>query len=729
MRKTIIVSNRLPVKIKRTEEGLEVVPSEGGLATGLGAIYNQNGNIWMGWPGIITEDEEEKSEITEKLKAHNLIPIFLNEEDIKGFYEGFSNEVIWPICHYRPSYAVYEEENWKSYQSVNELFADSINQYIQPEDEVWIHDYQLMLLPSLLRANYENISIAYFQHIPFPSHEIFRLIPWRTQLLEGLLGADLIGFHTYDDTQYFIDSCSHILGLKTKQNSVKNNGRLTFVEAYPMGIDNLKFEALAASESVKLRAQEIKETFNSCEIILSIDRLDYSKGMLERILAYEQFLIQYPEFRKKVVYYMLVVPSRDTVLQYKILKDEIDRLVGSVNALYGSSDWTPIAYFYNSYPVEELSALYSAASICLVTPIRDGMNLVCKEFIASKKDSTGVLILSELAGAAKELIDAVQVNPCEINGVTHAIAQGLQMPEKEQRERLAASLENVSKFNVKHWVNQFMNRLHEIKEIQESELSRKIGPSTVRAMCQRYCEAEQRLFFLDYDGTLVNFFKNVDQAKPGAALLSLLRQINADPKNKVVIISGRKQQTLAEWFSEEDLILIAEHGAWTNYPEGNWHAKAGLSDAWKESCKEIMQKYVDRTPGAFIEEKSYSMAFHYRKVQKGLGSLRAHEVIDHLRYLATEFGLQLLDGDEVIELKSAEVNKGRAALTVMEDFNADFIIAIGDDSTDEDMFAALSEDMFSVKVGNKETKAKFFVEKQAEVLELLNNLLNCPNVV
>lgn len=724
MRKTIIVSNRLPVKVLRSATGFILQTSEGGLATGLGSIYNQAGNIWIGWPGICTEDAAEQEQIRLLLQEFNLIPVFLTKEAIERFYQGFSNEVIWPICHYHPSYAVYKEENWSSYQQVNTIFARQIQQLVFAGDEVWIHDYQLMLLPELLRQQNDLLSIAYFQHIPFPSHELFRLIPWRNQLLRGILGADLIGFHTYDDSRYFIDACVHLLDLKTRKNLVKHVGNSSYVEAYPMGIDNKKFERLAASPQVIARAAVIKAAFNESQLILSIDRLDYSKGIIERIHAYEQLLIQYPQYKKKVVYYMLVVPSRDAVSQYKILKDEIDRLVGSVNARYGSSDWTPIAYFYNTYPIEELSALYVAASVCLVTPIRDGMNLVCKEFIASKRHGKGVLILSELAGSAKELIDAILVNPCEINGVAHAIANSLSMPEEEQRARLDGSLENVSTYNIDHWVQQFTTRLREIKSLQQSELSRKIGETIFQKIYTQYKEAYQRVFFIDYDGTLVAFFKEVDQAKPSVELLDLLRELQADPKNKVVIISGRKQETLAAWFATVPLTLIGEHGAWSNFPDGIWHSKSGLSDVWKEACKLIMQRYVARTPGAFIEEKSYSMVFHYRKVQKGLGRFRALELIDQLRYLSSEYGLQLLDGDDVIELKNAEVNKGRAALSYLENFNPDFIFAIGDDATDEDMFAMLPEKAITVKVGNKDTQASYFVEQQIEVFPLLKRLIS-----
>ncbi|WP_270090303.1 bifunctional alpha,alpha-trehalose-phosphate synthase (UDP-forming)/trehalose-phosphatase [Sphingobacterium sp. SYP-B4668] len=725
MSKTIIVSNRLPIKIERTEQGLNILPSEGGLATGLGSIYNTGGNVWIGWPGIVPENEEEESEIRMKLKELNLIPVFLDQEELEGFYEGFSNEVIWPICHYKPSYAVYDEANWETYYRVNVKFSTLIKEQVADEDEIWIHDYQLMLLPSLVRAFKHDISIAYFQHIPFPSHEIFRLIPWRNQLLNGLLGADLVGFHTFNDAQYFIDACSHILGTKNKENSLQHGGRTVFVEAYPMGIDNLKFEGLSQTNEVRSRALGIKEDLKDRKIILSVDRLDYSKGILERIHAFENLLLEYPDYERKIVYYMLVVPSRDQVQQYKMLKDEVDRSVGRVNAKYGKQDWTPIAYFYSSYPLEELSALYVSADVCLVTPIRDGMNLVCKEYIASHPEGRGVLVLSEMAGAARELTEALIVNPNDAAGVAASLREALEMPVAEQTERMMPMLANIRKFNIHHWVRQFMERLREIKELQHHELARKVGDRVKEEMCREYGAASRRLILLDYDGTLVGFNKDAEKATPTMELYEVLNELNNDDKNLVVIISGRKHQTLESWFLGMEMTMVGEHGAWSNYPNGEWKAKKGLSTPWKEVIKDVMEKYADRTPGAFVEEKNYSLAWHYRKVQAGLGRLRAQELMDRLRYIVPTYGVQLLDGDDVIEVKNSEVNKGRAALEIWKDYNPQFVLAMGDDKTDEDMFQSLPEQSFTIKVGNKPSSARYYIEGQGEVMQLLKDMLTC----
>lgn len=720
-KRTIIISNRLPIRIEKQEGELKFIPSEGGLATGLGSIYKKENNIWIGWPGYIPESEEEKQIINDKLKDLNLIPVFLTEEQIEGYYEGFSNEVLWPIFHYRLSYAVYRQENWQYYKEVNQTFCDTIRaQQPDARDEIWIHDYQLMLLPKLIRQNDEKISIGYFQHIPFPPDEIFRCIPWRDELLEGLLGADLIAFHTYNDTQHFLSACTHIIGLTIKNNSLQVGDRSVYVEVFPMGIDYNKFSVLAESPEVQDLGKSIKEQYQNRKIILSIDRLDYSKGILERLHAFEHFLINWPEYENEVVLYMLVVPSRDTVPQYKLLRDEIDRMAGHINAVYGTNEWTPIAYYYNTYPVEQLSALYTTADICLVTSLRDGMNLVCKEYIASKENRLGVLILSELAGASKELLDAIQVNPNAIDEISGAIAQALQMPAEEQRTRMDANIEIVKKFNINHWVKVFFNRLREIKTIQKNEMSRKVRDEIRETIFSAYQNSKKRLFFLDYDGTLIGFHKDADAAAPTTGLYSILEKLQSDDANQIVIISGRPRETLERWFGGKDYFLVAEHGAWTNYPAHQWIPRSQLSTRWKIPVKHIMSKFANLTAGASVEEKTYSLAWHYRKAQQGLGQLRSQELVDALRYLIPHHGLQLLQGDKVIEVKNGEVNKGMAALEIVNDYNPDFIFAIGDDVTDEDMFIELPTNAFTVKVGNKKSEAQFYVENQEDAVRLIH---------
>ena len=724
MGKTIIVSNRLPIKISEENNQLTYIPSEGGLATGLGSIYKEGTNIWIGWPGIEVSDTEQQAIITTDLEAHNLVPIFLSEEEITRYYEGFSNEVLWPIFHYLSTYANYDYHNWLSYVQVNQKFADAILHHLDPDDTVWVHDYQLLLVPGLVRLKQPAVSIAYFNHIPFPSQELFRLIPWRKELLMGMLGADLIGFHTFDDVRHFLSAATHLLPVHADANRLRLENRIILAEPFPMGIDSDKFAQLGKNPEVIQHIQNFKQSFDGKKIILSIDRLDYSKGIIQRLNAIELLFDKNPAYIEKVIFYMIVVPSRDNVTQYKLLKDEIDRLVGNINARFRTFEWYPIAYFYHGYPVEIISALYNVADVCLVTPMRDGMNLVSKEYVASRNDNNGVLILSEMAGASKELNDALLVNPNNISEVRKALITALNMPTTEMQDRMKAMRAVVFKFNIKHWVKIFMARLADIKQMQKDSRANLVKESIEQAIQQKYVKAQNRLLLFDYDGTLVGFKKEIDDAFPDNELYALLDSFMADPKNTLVIISGRKHTTLEHWFGQRPYTLIAEHGAWKRIGNSPWEQLPGLSTNWKEEVIKLMETYTDKTPGSFIEEKSYSLAWHYRKVQKGLGALRANELMDNLQYHLNTFGLKMLDGDKVVEVKNADVNKGRATLNLLHDTSYDFILAIGDDRTDEDTFKALPETAISIKVGGNVSAAKYYLEDQQDVRALLTALLS-----
>jgi trehalose 6-phosphate synthase/phosphatase len=723
MAKKIIVSNRLPVKAVKKKNKFVFTSSEGGLATGLGSIYTQENNIWIGWPGLEVIEDYEQKEVSEKLKELNLLPVFLSQEEINQYYEGFSNEVLWPVFHYMPTYAKYKQSYWDYYYKVNLKFKEAIIQIAEPGDTIWIHDYQLLLLPAMLRSEFQNISIGFFQHIPFPSYELFRLIPWRAELLEGMLGADLIGFHTFDDAHHFTIAATRILPVQSSSNLITINDRSVVVESFPMGIDSKKFEMLTSNDEVILQINNLRKNFQQAKIVVSIDRLDYSKGILQRLLAFELLLQLYPEYIEKIVLYMIVVPSRDTVPQYKKLHDDIDKLVGNINATFRTMNWHPVQYFYRSFPIETLSALYNVADVCLVTPMRDGMNLVCKEYVASRVKNDGVLILSEMAGASKELIDALVVNPNNIGAITSALVEALHMPLTEQQRRMKQMRQLVSKFNIDHWVKLFMTRLLEAKQQQQSSLTRHINGEVLDRIKTLYNQAGKRVLYLDYDGTLVGFKTNIDMAFPDQELYDLLHKLSADPANNIVIISGRNHKTLEEWFKGIRLDLIAEHGVWQKrHHEQQWQSIPGINNKWKPEIQSILDIYTDRTPGSFVEEKSFSLVWHYRKVAEGLGELRANELVNTLRYIIEGKGLQVLQGNKVIEIKNIEVNKGKAALSRMQNNEYDFILAVGDDQTDEDIFKAMPPEAVTIKVGSQISAANHYVRSYHYVRQLLKQL-------
>lgn len=723
MPKTIIVSNRLPIKIARDEnQAFEYQTSEGGLATGLGSIYKNGDNIWMGWPGLAVNKTEERNQITHHLKDENMHPVFLTKGEIEEYYEGFSNETLWPNFHYFNQYAVYNEAFWTAYKKVNRKFAKELEEIMEDGDTIWIHDYQLLLLPELVRESHPNSSIGFFLHIPFPSYESFRLLPWRRELLNGMIGADFIGFHTYDDMRHFLSSVNRLVGIGNTNGQLNVGNRLVMADALPMGIDYDRYAEAAAHPDTLAREVRYRTSLGDVKLVLSIDRLDYSKGIPERLRAFEQFLEENEDFREKVSLLILVVPSRDQVPMYANLKAEIELLVGRINGKFGRIDWTPIHYFYRSLPLNALSAFYRMAQVALVTPLRDGMNLVCKEYIASKLDKKGVLILSEMAGSAKELSDAILINPNDTQQLVAALKEALTMPEEEQTARMEVMQKSLQRYNIHAWVNLFMQRLAYVKKEQDNLKTRPLSSEIRSELLSRYNSSKKRIIFLDYDGTLVGFHTDPNDSKPDQELEDILSELTGDPSNRVVIISGRGRDTLEKWLSKFDLEFIAEHGVWHRERGKDWQRFIELDNSWQEEFSDVLERYVDRTPGSFIEKKDFSLVWHYRKVETGLGELRSRELTSHLKYISAERDLQVQEGDMVIEIKNSSVNKGVATASWLKQNSYDFYFACGDDWTDEDTFKAMPQVAFTVKVGSSSSAAKYRVKNFKEIRALLKEM-------
>lgn len=730
MAKTIIVSNRLPVKIQKVNNELVYQPSEGGLATGLGSIYKEGDNIWIGWPGLYVENKTQKEKITQELKGNNMRPVFLTEEEIKDYYEGFSNETLWPTFHYFNNYAIHEQSLWEAYVTVNQKFCKEILKVAEPGDTIWIHDYQLLILPQLVRYKLPQSSIGFFLHIPFPSYEVFRLLPWRKELLNGLLGADLIGFHTYDDMRHFLSSVNRIVSLSHTNGQVDVGNRKVLIDAFPMGIDYEKYHSTASSAETLKREVRYRTSIGESKLILSIDRLDYSKGIPKRLIAFEEFLRRNSDWRGKVSLLMVLVPSRDKVERYKELKNEIDELVGRINGQFGRLSWTPVHYFYRSFPLTALSAFYRMANVGLVTPMRDGMNLVAKEYVASKLDKCGVLILSEMAGASKELLDSILINPNDINQMVEAIKTALTMPKEEQNRRMENMQANLKKYNIHHWVKIFMERLHFIKEKQKRLSTQLLDDQIIEEIGERYASASRRLIFADYDGTLSPYTDDPSSAGPDKDLLLILKSLAQDEKNRVVIISSREKNTLQRWLGHLPIDLVAEHGVWLKEGKGDFQLIDKIENRWKYEIRPILEDYVGRTPGSFLEEKDYSLVWHFRRVETGLGELRMRELTSHMKYLAPNMNLQVLDGDNIVEVKSLEVNKGKAATRWIDKYpNVDFIMTFGDDWTDEDTFKAMPEHAITIKVGSAPSIAEFRTQSYKDVRKFLRTLSSAEKMV
>lgn len=718
--KLYIVSNRLPVKAVEQNGTFVFSRSEGGLATGLDSLQTTYEKHWIGWPGICVDKQEDRQQIGTELEKMNFHPVFLSDEQIKNYYEGYSNSTIWPLCHYFFVYTLYKDCFWQSYQEVNRQFCDAIRRLVQPGDKVWIQDYQLMLLPGLLRQACPDLCIGYFHHIPFPSYELFRILPERAEILKGLLGADFIAFHTHDYMRHFISAAERVLHIAFKLDEAQLGDRVVRIDALPMGINYALYHQASSKPEVREAIDRMRKLFGNNKLILSVDRLDYSKGILHRLWGFAAFLEDHPEYHGKVTLTMVIVPSRDQVGSYAELKTRIDEEIGSINGRYSTMNWTPVCYFYHGFSFEELTAMYYMADVALVTPLRDGMNLVAKEYVAAKCDNPGVLILSEMAGAAVELTDALLINPNDVGQIEQAICEALEMPVGEQIRRLQRMQKIVSVQMVDKWAADFVSGWNNTCRKNEQLRRKRISPAAVDAIKQRYDRARQRLILLDYDGTLAPFEAHPEDARPTPELITALRRLAADPANHVVINSGRDHDTLEKWLGNLPVSMAAEHGAF--YKEnGSWHKN--INDAaWSSGLLSILNMFVAKTPRSHLEIKDTALAWHYRESDAWLGSLRAQQLVNALISICMQQKLQIMQGDKVVEIKSPDYDKGSEVRRQLSRGHYDFILAMGDDTTDEDMFRALPANAVTVKIGCASDAACYNMPSQTEVLPFLGIL-------
>jgi trehalose 6-phosphate synthase/phosphatase len=753
----IIVSNRLPVTVQASESQVTFQESAGGLVSGLLTYVDslkKRGDreleyLWIGWPGLATAEVSKvrgfqsgftvffnkilgklaKDKKKERLKAkvfsqYRSYPVYLSETDMERFYHGFCNSTLWPLFHYFPSYTVYDPNYWESYKKVNEAYRDAVMEVVKPDDVVWIHDYQLMLVPRLLRERMPDLQIGFFLHIPFPVFEILRLMPkaWREELVRGMLGSDLIGFHTHEYTQYFLQAVLRILGLEHNMGEVMHDGRVVKVDTFPMGIDFAKFHSAADEEPVKKEKGILEGILRGNKVIFSVDRLDYTKGIVNRLKGYEALLEKHGRWNGGVVFVMVVVPSRTGVEQYRKMKKEVDELVGRINGRFGNLHWTPIIYQYRSINFEYLAALYGISDVALVTPLRDGMNLVAKEYVATKRGGNGVLILSEMAGASKELGEAIIINPNHMEEITESLGRALEMPEEEMRGRNAAMQERLRRYDVFKWADDFLSTLASVKEDQGRLKTKMMRSDTVSKLSGEFADSERRLILLDYDGTLVPFEDRPEKAVPPDKLLKLLEVLAADVKNDIVIVSGRDKRTLDAWFHTLPVGFAAEHGAWIRERGEDWKALKPLTGAWIPRIRPVLELYTDRLPGSFVEEKEYSIVWHYRRADPEMASLRKAELMDELVHFTAGVDVQVMQGSKVIEVRNAGVSKGLAGLHWVEKVARDFIVALGDDWTDEELFKALPPSAWTIRVGITPTNARYNVRGYADVLNLLRKI-------
>jgi trehalose 6-phosphate synthase/phosphatase len=705
MARLLIVSNRLPVTVRATAGQVEVTRSAGGLATGMSGPHARLGGLWLGWPGDVEGlDEAARADLERRLDELRLVAVPLSRDEIARYYEGYSNGVLWPVFHYALSRLPDEVSDFETYEAVNARFADAVARRWQPGDLVWVHDYQLMLVPQLLRERIPDARIGFFLHIPFPSSEIFRLLPQRERILEGLLGADVLGFHASPFVRHFASAVLRLTGTPTEVDRLRWKGRDVRLGVFPMGIDARRFERLAAGLGMARRVGEHRA--GGARLLVGIDRLDYTKGIPRRLLAYERLLRDHPELHGRVRLVQVAVPSRENVGAYRELREQVDAVVGRIHGEYATPSWSPIHYLHRSLGEEEVVALYRAADAVLVTPLRDGMNLVAKEFVASRTDEDGVLVLSEFAGAAAELSEALLVNPYDLAATAEALHRALVMPAEERRTRMVVLRERVRSYDVHRWAGAFVAALERAEPPAEATARVSAG-ADVRAAVERAAAARALVLLLDYDGTLVSFAPTPDLAAPDGGLLALLRRLATLAATELHVVSGRKRDALDRWLGALPLWLHAEHGLWSRAPGGSWAAVQIAGGAeWREPVRAILREFAERTPGSLIEEKTAGFAWHYRAADPEFGATQAKELSLHLATLLSNAPVEILPGDRVLEIRPHGVDKGLVVVQVLRRAPEDaLLVALGDDRTDEDLFAALPEHAVALHVGPAASRA------------------------
>ncbi|MBN1107406.1 MAG: bifunctional alpha,alpha-trehalose-phosphate synthase (UDP-forming)/trehalose-phosphatase [Bacteroidales bacterium] len=727
-KRIIIVAYRLPFSLVKKKGEYQAVQNAGGLVSAILSLSQKmkpsdDGSAKIVWIG--TGDQRlENISVSAAVELHPVdIPKKVNDK----YYAGFCNDTIWPLFHYFVSGTVFDNSYFDAYVTANELFFQKVKEILKPGDFVWVHDYQLFLLPGLIRKAYPDSDMGFFLHIPFPSFEMFRLLPrkWREAILTGITGADVVGFHINDYTQYFIKSVKRTLGYSYDRNFISINYRICKADAFPIGIDFNKFHEACFTPKTNNSKKKIKKYLGDKKLIFSVDRLDYTKGLLVRLQAYERFLELFPEWHYKVVFNMVVVPSRDMIREYRELKKEIEATTGRINGKYSTLDWRPLIYQYRSIPFHEMIAIYNLSDVGLITPLRDGMNLVAKEYIACQQGRYGMLVLSEMTGAATELNEAIIINPTDVEETADALNKALIMPEEEKEKRVLKMQNRLRRYDVFTWTKDFLNQVNEVKEEKRKLKVNYLNNDTLAKIRDKYQKTSKRLFLIDYDGTLTPIVSIPEMALLNEETGEILRKIASDPFNKLVIISGRSGEFLETQFRDIDATLVAEHGYLFRNPGKEWEQLQDIDLSWKSKFIPLLEDYVDRCSGSMIEDKHASLVWHYRNADEDIAQLRINELRDDIsELLKNDPRLQVLEGDKVVEIKSLLYDKGIMANRIISEDNYDFIIAIGDDRTDEDLFKAVADRGFTIKIGCKPTHASFNLKDQSQILGILRLFTN-----
>jgi trehalose 6-phosphate synthase/phosphatase len=687
----VVLSNRLPVRLRTERGGTKVERAPGGLVAALDPVLTSRGGAWVGWPGGPLPRGFKLAEGS----GYHLVPVQLSQTEVRRFYFGFANRTLWPLLHSFPTRMELDREEWAAYEAVNARFAAAALPAAEGEGLFWIHDYHLMRAAPHLRAARLDARIAFFLHVPFPPYDLFRILPWDRELLRGLLACDLIGFHCNGYAQNFFDCVERLLGARVDREAgkVEHGQHTVSVAAFPLGIDCERYARWANEAPPREPGGE--------RIVLGVDRLDYTKGLPEKIQALERLLELHPEHRERVVLLQIAEPSRDQVPEYQRLKRQVDELVGRINGRFATSRWAPIRYLHRSVPPEELAGLYRDAEIALVTPLRDGMNLVAKEYVVSQVGEPGVLILSRLAGAAESMHEALRVNPYDTDQVANALHLALNMDVAERSSRMRALQRRERRYDVHAWVERILATmaapLEPIRPLGAGDFERWLGP---------LLREQQRLaLFLDFDGTLAEIVEHPSQARVGASMLDALRACQRRSDTELAVVSGRSLDGLRTVLGLPDLVLVGNHGLEIQGPgvEPFVHPDTPHFAARMRELAHALGQGAEH--GVWIEEKGASLTLHYRGAAPRLHAAIAERARERVR----QAGFQARDAICAVEARAPTGwDKGHAALHVLRARHGPAwsdevrVVYAGDDDTDEDAFRALQGLGVTFRVGRAE---------------------------
>ncbi|XP_049415400.1 alpha,alpha-trehalose-phosphate synthase [UDP-forming] 5 [Solanum stenotomum] len=779
----IIVGNQLPLRAHRRKDGEEgwnfswdedslLLQLKDGLGEDVEVIY----------VGSLKEeiDPSQQDDVAQTLlETFKCVPAFIPPELFSKFYHGFCKQHLWPLFHYMLPLSPdlggrFDRSLWQAYVSVNKIFADKVMEVINPDDDfVWVHDYHLMVLPTFLRKRFNRVKLGFFLHSPFPSSEIYRTLPVRDEILRALLNSDLIGFHTFDYARHFLSCCSRMLGISYQSKrgyiGLEYYGRTVSIKILPVGIHMVQLQSVLDLPETETRVAELRDKFRGQTVLLGVDDMDIFKGISLKLLAFELLLSQHPDQRGKLVLVQIANPARGRGKDVQEVQAETYATVKRINQKFGRTGYEPVILVDKPLQFYERIAYYAVAECCLVTAVRDGMNLIPYEYVicrqgTEKLDATlglnptapkkSMLVVSEFIGCSPSLSGAIRVNPWNIDAVSEAMDSALIVSEAEKQMRHEKHYKYVCTHDVAYWAQSFLQDLERACRDHVRRRCWGIGfglgfrvvaldPSfrklSVEHIVSAYKRTKHRAILLDYDGTMT--VRNSISKGPNAEVISILNSLCRDPKNIVFIVSGKDTKTLTQWFSScETLGLAAEHGYFVRpNHDAKWETCVAVVDFyWKQIAEPVMSLYTETTDGSFIDSKESTLVWNYQYADPDFGSCQAKELLDHLESVLANEPVTVKSGQNIVEVKPQGVNKGLVAERLLETMQKkgtvpDFVLCIGDDRSDEDMFevimsavasASLSPvaEVFACTVGQKPSKAKYYLEDTTEIIRMLQGL-------